>query len=299
MYYTMSDASYPMEFVSCGNLVSADGFVHPRRKIDSFVLIAVQEGTLYITEDGRRYAVDAGAFILLYPNLPHYGHTASKGPLSYYWVHFYVRDPNCARIPKSSLQKRTDILKTDAAHASPSHVENFLLPEYGRLSMGKRVQLLFVQLLDIAKAENYSATWRCHYALSMLLLEVTHESFRRDEFLPSDMPAKVLDIIEWIRTHYDRPIGVAAIAAHFHYHPTYISGLFRRYTGLSLLAYLNRTRIAVSKNLLVSRDISVRAIAALCGFSDEKYYMKLFKKTEDMTPTQYRHAFHQKKMNTR
>lgn len=39
MLYFISDASKPVEYISCGNLASKDGFVHPKRNIDSFVLI--------------------------------------------------------------------------------------------------------------------------------------------------------------------------------------------------------------------------------------------------------------------
>ena len=45
--------------------------------------------------------------------------------------------------------------------------------------------------------------------------------------------------------------------------------------------------------------LSVSAIAHTCGFPDEKYFMRLFKKQEGMTPGQYRQAFRQKSINAR
>ena len=44
MLYCISDASFPMSYVSSGNLVSEGGFVHPRRILDTFVFILVQQG---------------------------------------------------------------------------------------------------------------------------------------------------------------------------------------------------------------------------------------------------------------
>lgn len=298
MIYCIADASYPLEYVSCGNLISEDGFVHPKRNIDSFVLILVVEGTLHIAQGNNNYDVKGNEFILLLSNTLHYGYKPSKGFLSYYWVHFYIRDPNYVLYTRGSLLRHETVLKTGADHTSTSHLENFMIPEWGKLAVYKRSHLLFVQLLDIAKRENYSATWRCHYALSLLVFEVMNESFQSGSFLQSDMPVKILDIIEWLRTHYDRPLTVAYIAERFNYHPTYLTALFKKYTGQSLLNYLNQTRISVAKNLLTSRDLSIYFIASTCGFRDEKYFMKLFKKYEGMTPTQYRKAFHQKKINT-
>ena len=51
--------------------------------------------------------------------------------------------------------------------------------------------------------------------------------------------------------------------------------------------------------LLLNPDqaYKVSTVARLCGFTDEKYFMKLFKRYEGMTPSQYRNTFHQKKMN--
>lgn len=57
MLYCISDASFPMSYVSSGNLVSEGGFVHPRRILDTFVFILVQQGTLHITQGQKNYSV--------------------------------------------------------------------------------------------------------------------------------------------------------------------------------------------------------------------------------------------------
>ena len=35
----------------------------------------------------------------------------------------------------------------------------------------------------------------------------------------------------------------------------------------------------------------------MCGFADEKYFMRLFKKIECVTPSQYRNMFNEKNIN--
>ncbi len=296
MLYFISDAGKPMKYISCGNLTSKDGFVHPRRNIDSFVLIIVIKGILHIRQNMSNFDVKEDEFILLFPDTLHYGYRPSDGELSYYWVHFQVNDPNYSIYNKGSLLRNRPF-STESSDFTPPLSENFLLPEYGCLSLERRSRLLFVQLLDINKRENYVATWRCHYALNLLLMEVTCESFQISHFLNASVPAYILDVVEWIRTHYDRPLSVAYIAEQFGYHPTYLTNVFKKYTGYPILTYINRIRIAVSKNLLANRTLSIYEIANTCGFSDEKYFMKLFKRYEGITPTQYRKAFHQKKVN--
>ena len=91
---------------------------------------------------------------------------------------------------------------------------------------------------------------------------------------------------------------VRGLAEKFGYHPTYLSALIKQYTGYPLVTYITRTRISVSKNLLNSHSLTIRQISSMCGFTDEKHFMKLFRQFEGMTPTQYRKAFDQKKINT-
>lgn len=296
MLYFISDASKPIQFISCGELSSKNGFLHPKRNIDSFVFIMIRKGTLHITQNSTHYSVNENEFILLFPNTDHFGFRPSEGELLYYWVHFSVNDPDYQIYNRESLLRYRSIINKNTDITSPPK-ENFLLPEYSKLSIAKRSLVLFVQLLDISKRENYKPTWHCHYALNSLLIEVTNESFQVNEFLDSRMPTYILDIIEWIRTHYDQPLSVASIAAQFGYHPTYLTNVFKQYTGYPILNYVHRTRITVSKNLLINPTLSVFEISEMCGFTDEKYYMKLFKKYEGLTPSQFRKAFNQKKVN--
>ena len=149
----------------------------------------------------------------------------------------------------------------------------------------------------ILQRENYMATWRCHYALNLLLMEVTDESFQINRFLDSTVPIHVLDVMEWIRTHYDQPLSVASIAEQFGYHPTYLTNIFKKYTGYPILTYVNRQFESPWQKPAHQITLSIYRIADMWGFSDEKYFMKLFERYEGITPTQCRKAFHQKKVN--
>lgn len=63
-------------------------------------------------------------------------------------------------------------------------------------------------------------------------------------------------------------------------------------TGIHFIDYVNRLRIEKAKNLLYSTTLSIKEIGFQVGFSDEKYFMKVFKKLEGLSPSQYRHAFY-------
>lgn len=299
MLYLSDDSSRPVHYVSSGNLISEDSFVHSRRNLPTFVLISVMEGTLYITQNNIPFIVKKNEFILLFPNLVHYGHKPSSGYLSYYWTHFEIPDNNYSIFNLGTLMRNESVFNTDTAYTLSSPSSKFLIPETGRLSIEQRTNLLFHQLLDMSKRDNYNVTYKTHYALSVLLLELTADAYPYKSLKNPGMPLRIIHIIEWIRTNYmNEDLSVQSIAEHFNYHPTYLTGLFKKHTGYPLLTYLNQTRINVAKNILsASYNEPICSIAKTCGFKDEKYFMKLFKKYERMTPTTYRNAFAQKHLN--
>ena len=59
---------------------------------------------------------------------------------------------------------------------------------------------------------------------------------------------------------------------------------------------LIEVRLDKAKNLLTNQDQTIEAIAKQCGFTDTKYFYRIFKKEEHITPSEYRNAFHHKKL---
>ena len=55
-----------------------------------------------------------------------------------------------------------------------------------------------------------------------------------------------------------------------------------------MIIYLQNLRLNKAKELLITTDDKVGEIAHKTGFSDERYFGKLFKQCEGMTPSEYR-----------
>jgi two-component system response regulator YesN len=86
---------------------------------------------------------------------------------------------------------------------------------------------------------------------------------------------KTLKIIE---KEYHLDLSLEYLAGKLHITPEYLSALFARETGKNLIAYLTEYRIEKSKDLLLSRQYKIYEIAKMVGYSDVKYYCKVFKK---------------------
>ena len=311
MLYSISSSNYPLEYASSGILDSPNQFLHQRRCIDTFVLIIVQTGTLYITMADREYEIGPNQFIFLFPYIVHFGTRPSNGRLTYFWMHFKILDPDARLYDSHALETQgtnfNDLIqryrkdRKDKSSQTPDHVEEckeyYLLPAAGSLNRSKMAPLICQFVLDMTKRDHYKITWRCHYLASYLVLETSYEAtLMRDEENKRIDP-KVLSIMEYIRTHYPEPISAKSIAASFGYHPTYIERIFKSNTGYALTYYINKVRIEASQNLLLNSIRKVGSIATMCGFSDVKYFIKKKKKYIGMSPSQYRKSISQKKIN--
>ncbi|MCL2404893.1 MAG: AraC family transcriptional regulator [Defluviitaleaceae bacterium] len=273
--------------------MNSDNFIHDRRTLDELVLVLCNKGHLYIEQDGKQYDIGPNQYILLFPGLEHKGYKASSGELSYFWCHFSIWGNDYRVVDEEEINRQLHFIKsnTEIAH------DQYIIPETNRLANSERVILQFRQLLDAAQQTFYSG-YLVHYALSLLGLEITTNFVRGYEIGDVSATYKyIVKIMDWIRMHYASQISVTKVAAEFNYHPGYLSSVFKKYTGVSLMDYINRTKIDAAKEILLSSSEPIKQIANKIGFADEKYFMKVFKRLEGTTPSKYRNAFFRKFVN--
>ncbi len=291
MRYFLTIGNDPIQYISSGNLISKREFLHPKRNIDTFVLIMVKEGILYIAQNGINYEIHPKQYIVLHANEEHYGYRPSACKLSYNWVHFTV----FGKI--STIEGDSHELEHYMSDLMDSGQNFYVMPEYGEIALTKRAPLLFNQLLDLSRQELIYSRQMVHYALSLLVMEITQEFIEMTHQRAKNIPQNIGIIMEWIKANYYRPLSVVEIAGEFGYNADYLSAAFKKATGHSLVHFINKTRIDISKALITDYNVSIKEAAYSCGFPDEKYFMKTFKKYEDMTPSQYKKAFTKKMIN--
>lgn len=291
MRYFLSRASSPLKHICCGNMISKGNFLHHKRNFDINVLIMVKEGTLYISQSGVNFEIGSNQYIFLKANEEHFGYKESTGKLSYYWVHFLINE-------QVSVMKDT-IFANNVLEKTPENSKDsmYIMPEYGEVSLTQKASLLLNQLLDLSRQDMIYSNMMLDYALSLLIMEISQEFIEKHHKLNNHIPYNISKIMDWIKANYYRPITLHEIANEFGYNADYLSSLFKKITDHSLTYYINKTRIDISKSLISNYDVSIKEAAYSCGFTDEKYFMKTFKKFEGMTPSQYKKAFTRKMIN--
>jgi len=98
----------------------------------------------------------------------------------------------------------------------------------------------------------------------------------------------VKEALLYMSQHLQEPISMADMALRLHLNASYFSVLFKEQVGATFSEYLSRLRIQRAKDLLVHTRLSVGEIAERVGYQTDKYFIKVFKSLENISPSRYR-----------
>lgn len=96
----------------------------------------------------------------------------------------------------------------------------------------------------------------------------------------------------YIRRNYQKNLTQDFISCLFYLNRSYLSHIFKEKTGQKFVDYLNEVRIDKAKDLLATSDRKMYQIAKSVGYDNPKYFFRIFKKFEGITPEQYREQQH-------
>ncbi|MCC3375305.1 response regulator [Cohnella sp. REN36] len=96
------------------------------------------------------------------------------------------------------------------------------------------------------------------------------------------------EIARYLELHYMKEITLQDISSKFHLNREYISRRFKQEFGETIGDFTSRVRMDKAKTLLASPHLKIAQIALMVGYQDEKYFSRVFKKVEQMSPNDYR-----------
>ena len=97
---------------------------------------------------------------------------------------------------------------------------------------------------------------------------------------------------DYIFKHLHEKIRIPDIARELYLNPNYLSNLFRRHEGISIVDFVAQEKFKLVKNLLTYSNYSYIEIASYLGFSSQSHLGKQFKAQTGMTLKQYRDKYH-------
>lgn len=106
--------------------------------------------------------------------------------------------------------------------------------------------------------------------------------------------SRILTVIEFIDENISKDITIDDLASLVHLQPNYFINYFKNFMNTSPMHYVKSLRINKAVNLLKLTDYKIKEISIECGFNNELYFSKTFKKLFGITPSDYRKSFKNK-----
>jgi len=98
----------------------------------------------------------------------------------------------------------------------------------------------------------------------------------------------VNDVNNYIIKNYNKKITLNEIASKLHISRSYLSRLYKKEQGETIINFLNKTRIEMAKKLLKKTTLRISEVANEVGFDDPAYFTHVFIKYTGSSPKDYR-----------
>lgn len=123
--------------------------------------------------------------------------------------------------------------------------------------------------------------------LLIRLMQSQHLLQVRAESCEQNNHSRLHHILHYINDHLTDKIAVDTLSRKAYMSRNDFFRWFKEQFGITPLEYINRERIKLAKQLLVDPKNTVTAVAMQCGFADVNYFVRLFRKSEGITPGAY------------
>ena len=261
MYKRSKNPTMFENIMNCGagKFISNGKWIHPDRVIDSYEIIFVTKGEVFINENGIDYHLKPNEILLMEPNIRQLGYRASTNT-EFFWFHWY---------------------------GEPSEPMNI---KHRKIENPYNISLLCRQLLNARVT--HKASECMNYLTRLILIELYSDS--KQPFTNHTAEK----IAAWIDGNCNTAITEAQIAVQFGYNADYINRLFKSSFSKTIKQYINEKRIEYIKGLMLRSELPLKEIANISGFTEYKYFLKFFKYHEKITPTEFYNQYAKMHINS-
>ncbi len=99
---------------------------------------------------------------------------------------------------------------------------------------------------------------------------------------------KINKVRNFVRENYGKSIKIKEVAGITGFSVNGFSRFFKQHTGLNFSDYINEVRIEQAIYLLRKTDDTIEGIAYSCGFNTARYFNKVFKRHQGISPGKFR-----------
>ena len=149
------------------------------------------------------------------------------------------------------------------------------------------VRQLFLLLQSEYKNKDYKYALVSRNLLNIIILRTVRS------LVPNAVTSTFISetIKDYVSIHYAKHNVLQMIGEQLHYSVPYLSKKFKVETGESFKSYQQKIRIHEAASLLIQTNMSIDEISDLVGYTDIKYFIKVFTKEQGVSPSKFKRLY--------
>lgn len=250
-------------------------YQYPGERHDFWEIMYLDRGSAYVTCGGAEHLLSQGEIILLPPNA---WHTIRADEPSNVFITSFAADapalfPAAGRVlllPSGSRALIRSMIQEGARAFALPMQDRYCLrarddaPPGGQQLYRLRLEELMLQLIRIAREPDGPPA----------------QESRFDGQIAGD-------ILRLLEANVRGRLTLADITRALGYGKTYLSLIFKKVYGMSIMSCYTRLKIDEAKYLIRSHTLSITEISCLLCFSSPQYFSRRFREFAHMSPKQY------------
>jgi len=249
-----------------GSLISKKPHISKRQNLSSYLFFIVESGSGIVTYENKEYELTTGDCFFI-NCMKSYSHQSNHDLWALKWAHFNGSHMN------GIYNKYIERCGRPVFHSN--NIEQF--------------SDILESLFNIASSNDYVRDMKVFESLTMLLTEILSQSWQRiDERAKIKSKLNLADLHEYLDNHYAEKILLDDLSEKFYINKYYLTRIFKKEFGISIMYYILQKRVSKAKQLLRFSDKTMESIGVEVGLSEPYYFSRIFKQFEGISPSEYR-----------
>lgn len=256
------------------------------RVVKWYELELILWGKGYIITEGNSIPVRRGDLLFRKPGMVVQG-------IPPYHSYFAVFDMMYSKDKESAYAENDYLNYNFCSEKNKLLTSQFNLPDIMNLSQFSALEEIFRTLYQYYVSNGRLGQFYLRTYIMQILMSVYNE-WNKVKVLQNPSRSirtnysKVIIVQEYIYANLKKRISLGELAEISGLSPNFLCNIFKRIVGVNIVEYVNECKVNLAKNALVGTNKCVKEISLDLGFENESYFYTLFRKTEGMSPSEYR-----------
>ncbi len=240
--------------------------MHRHREVE---LACIESGRVACCIGNKEFVLEPGQVLLVNSNA---GHCMK-----------YL-EPTVLRYIQIELHSNPD------RNGEDTYIDDFTMEQqeahYKVFPEGSELALLFNQMKkELETKEDHYKKYLKAYIYSLIAF-----MYRQDMVTARQLQdyREIMPVLEFIAKNYEHRITLEQLANRIGTDKYRLCHLFKKYTGGTVVEYINFVRLRRAEQLLSDGDKNATEVASACGFASIQYFDKVFRKALGCSPSVYR-----------